>query len=121
MPTEAEHLTQARHNMDILNSFCSGTVPYPTTAYPDWAVTLAFYTVVHLVEARLAQYGIHSTNHLQRNNEIQRRFRPIWRNYNQLQNNSRRARYEFIHPTLARLRELINEDLWAILNYFGVP
>jgi len=118
---EAEHLTQVRHNIDILNSFCSGAVPYPTTVYPDWAVTVAFYTAVHLVEARLAQYHTHSTNHAQRDNEIRRRFRPIWHNYNRLQNNSRGARYDFMHPTLDLLRRLINEDLWAILNYFGVP
>jgi len=121
MATETEHLTQVRHNIDILNSFCSGAVPYPTTAYPDWAVTLAFYTAVHLVEARLAQHGIHSTSHLQRNNEVRRRFRPIRRNYDRLQSSSQEARYDFKHPTPDSLRERINEDLWAILNYFGVP
>jgi uncharacterized protein (UPF0332 family) len=54
MPSESIHLSQTRHNLAFLQSFYA-----LSTSYADWAVTVAFYAVVHAVEAMLARHGLH--------------------------------------------------------------
>lgn len=44
MPESKEHYYHAEHNLEFLKSFC------PSHKYNDWAITVAFYTSVHLVE-----------------------------------------------------------------------
>jgi hypothetical protein len=44
MPTDAEHLNQGNHNIEFLSFF------YADTRFNDWAVTVAFYSALHIVE-----------------------------------------------------------------------
>ncbi|MFN3422477.1 MAG: hypothetical protein ACK40X_12215, partial [Armatimonadota bacterium] len=92
----------------------------PTTPYADWAVTVAFYTVVHAVEAFLARQGVHSRTHTERRSHVRRSFPHIWTLYYRLDTFSRQARYEGIHPSPRLLRQLVDHDLTTILNSLGV-
>ncbi len=115
MPNELLHKWQVRHNLTFLRSFYE-----PTTPYTDWAVTVAFYTAVHAVEATLAQQGFHSRTHTERRSHVRRLFPHIWTLYYRLDTFSRQARYEGIHPLPHLLRQLIDHDLTTILKSLGV-
>lgn len=45
MPSEQNHIDQAKHNISFLESF------YPNYKFNDWSITVAFYTCIHIVEA----------------------------------------------------------------------
>jgi hypothetical protein len=66
--------------------------------FVDWAVVALFYAAVHYVEAHLAKHAppVHSANHDKRDNNIasSRVLKPLWKNYRELKNQSRLARYE---------------------------
>lgn len=72
-----------------------------TRQFPDWMATGVFYAAVHLVDALLANRGIHPRGHTQRgpagafgrNDYVQRLLRPIYPDYRELYNLSRTARY----------------------------
>lgn len=44
MPTGRDHKQQTQHNLQFLRSFL------PDRKYDDWAVTVAFYTALHIME-----------------------------------------------------------------------
>ena len=44
MPADINHINQAKHNFQFLESF------YNTFNYNDWSITVAFYAAVHIVE-----------------------------------------------------------------------
>lgn len=50
MPTPDQHRQQAEHNKAFIRDL-------DTTPYLDWAVTVAFYTALHLVEWFLTSKG----------------------------------------------------------------
>jgi len=54
MPTQQQHLVQAKHNEDFVNSF-----DLQTTPYLDWVVTGIYYAALHYVESYLALQGKH--------------------------------------------------------------
>ena len=56
MAAQSQHEVKARNNRDFLREI-------DATVRADWAVVVAFYTAVHLVERLRAQAGEHSTNH----------------------------------------------------------
>lgn len=66
--------------------------------FVDWAVVALFYAAVHYVEAHLAKNAppVHSSNHEKRDNAITSSavLKPLWKNYRELKNQSRLARYE---------------------------
>ena len=88
MATEAEHRKQAEHNRTFLNAI-------DKKAFPDWWVTVAFYSAVHLIEAFLARQTPrpHSGSHTRRNNILKRQYDALWREYRPLYAFSRLARY----------------------------
>ncbi|OGW88152.1 MAG: hypothetical protein A3G33_02695 [Omnitrophica bacterium RIFCSPLOWO2_12_FULL_44_17] len=45
MPSSNQHLQQANHNLHFLASFVTNY------SYNDWAITVSFYTAVHVIEA----------------------------------------------------------------------
>ena len=49
MPSFDQHIRQAQHNIEFLESF------YPTYKFNDWAITVSFYTAVHIIEAVIAK------------------------------------------------------------------
>lgn len=44
MPTDAEHISQASHNITFLKTF------YSQYRYNDWSITVAFYSALHIIE-----------------------------------------------------------------------
>jgi len=115
MPSESVHLSQTRHNLAFLQSFYT-----PSTPYADWAVTVAFYAVVHAFEAVLARRGIHSQSHRERRRYVRLLFPQIWALYYRLDVFSRRTRYDGFRPPPTLLRQLIDHDLPDILNQLGI-
>ena len=89
--TEKEHRKKYRENKNILENELSidRTVSY------NWIATIAFYSVLHLVEGKLATYNIHSKSHTASENMVnsQRDFRNIRTKYKTLHTRSIVARY----------------------------
>lgn len=51
MPDDTHHCSQSNHNIDFLKSF------FPSCLYNDWAITVAFYTSLHIVENAIFKKG----------------------------------------------------------------
>jgi hypothetical protein len=115
VPSQSVHLTQVRHNLAFLQSFYT-----PTTPYADWAVTIAFYAVVHAVEAVLAHQQKHSQSHRERRQHVRRLLPNLWVLYYRLDTFSRQARYEGFRPDPTLLRQLIDHDLPTLLSALGI-
>jgi len=60
----ADHLKRARDNRAFAARLVSTDNPDPTDV--QWAVTAAFYSALHLVEATFALHGIHCEHHRDR-------------------------------------------------------
>ena len=90
MPGVDVHSRQAKHNKAFLTEF-----NLVQTAYSDWAVTVMFYTALHLIEAYLATKGLHPADHGVRDNYLTRMtaLKPIYRPYRELRHYSEKARY----------------------------
>jgi len=91
MPSENVHRRQAEHNKQFLD-----WLNLDVTPYLDWAVTIMFYTALHLAEWLLATKGYHSDSHENRHQAMGRvsELRPIYPDYRELETQSRRSRYE---------------------------
>ena len=91
MAVEQDHLDRANLNLelaaDLLETFGQ--------KYYDWTVTVLFYVAVHLIEAKLACNDVHSGHHKERKKSMQRDrvLNAVMREYNDLYNRSRDARY----------------------------
>lgn len=110
MPTREQHLTQARRNETLVDELQQPG----SDGYPDWCTTIAFYAVVHYVEAYLAP-DRHSANHKARNAYLGAELPLLWPNYRALMNASQRSRYFLTW----RSEELVPalEDLRVIRTY----
>jgi len=119
MPSESVHRFQAEHNKQFLD-----WLDLDVTKYLDWAVTVIFYTALHLVEWLLATKGLHSDSHASRHRAMSRvsELKLIYRYYRELENQSRRSRYEgakftreFVKsklmPKLERIESLIRDSV----------
>lgn len=87
MAAEESHLRKADHNLRFLNLFRTND------AFCDWAVVVAFYRALHIVEGLFATNDLHSDSHTSRNDALKRRFPDVWREYHPLYNQARYARY----------------------------
>lgn len=89
MASETDHIRLANRNHDILLQLVDGG------AFLDWAVTVAFYKALHVVEAVFCNdLGVHSTSHAEREKTLKiARYRSIFRNHGHLLTASRVARY----------------------------
>jgi len=94
----------------------------------DWAITACFYAALHHVDSYLARFGIQPRDHQERENWVQRRLRPIFREYRDLKRFSIRARYDAFQMTPATafqppfVENLLTTELEAIRNYIaGLP
>ena len=80
-------MTQWSHNRSLL-----AHVP---AAYPDWLVTIAFYTALQAIDALLAYDNITAISHDTRNTTLKQtnRYDYIWKQYSPLYDLSRKVRY----------------------------
>lgn len=117
MATETEHRQQAQRNQDFLDSI-------DAAKFPEWAVTVAFYKAVHLVELLLAKksLGHLSGYHSQRNNLLKRRYPGLWKDYGPLYRFSRVARYWCLHveprhvPPIIKRLERAERTVYKLLK-----
>lgn len=102
MPSRSDHLWQARHNAD----FYAGI---DKTAFPDWGITVLFYTALHYIDTLLSEVnppgGIHPDKHKVRDNAVAlvAQLKPIYINYSFLKNQSFNARYKVLPVAAARV------------------
>jgi hypothetical protein len=89
MPSKIRHIEQAKSNARFLSLF-----DLARTQHPDWAITVAFYTAVHLVEALFAVQCLHHENHAPRNTQVSLSLPEVAGNYVAMYVASRRARYQ---------------------------
>ena len=89
MATEGDHIRLANRNHEFLLKLLQDG------DFPDWAVTVAFYKAVHVVEAVFAaSMAFDSTSHSVREERLKiPRFKDIWKDYSHLLTASRIARY----------------------------
>ena len=90
MPSRDEHITQARHNAAFYAAI-------DRVGFPDWAVTVLFYTALHYVDALLAEKGnIDPTKHTLRSDVVSRlaELKPVYGDYEFLKNASYNSRYK---------------------------
>lgn len=93
LPTD--HERKASHNANFLRFIQRHDVGSNPT-YPDWLVTVSFYTSLHYVDAKLASLipPLHPRNHAERNNFVARNLPPdTARKYFYLKSKSEFARY----------------------------
>jgi hypothetical protein len=88
LPSRDERLAQAAKNEKLANALAK-------SEFTDWAVTLYFYTAIHLVESILSIHGYHCDDHTERNKRISAipQLRKIFPEYQMLKTLSRQARY----------------------------
>jgi hypothetical protein len=88
MPSADQHRRKAESNRRFLDSIVCAD-------FPDWKVTVAFYTAVHVVERLRAASGDgHSTSHEDRLAYVRLRHTAIHSAYHVLLNVSLLARYQ---------------------------
>ena len=93
MPTLNQHLSLAESN----ERFAESIAELPTR-FPDWEITVLFYSALHYVDAFLSTQGIHPRSHDSRIQSI-RSFINIWENYRDLYHLSLDARYNTVSFT----------------------
>jgi len=102
MPKKDEHINWATHDQNFWAS-----IDLDNTPFTDWAVTGMFYESVHWVEAFLATKSRHSKAHAERKMNIvshKAELQPIWKDYIQLERDSRNARYLCYQYTAEQVR-----------------
>lgn len=66
MADRSEHRAQAELNRSLAERLLAEGRRDNDQGLIDWAVTVAFYSAVHCVEAALADHGLHPKNHRER-------------------------------------------------------
>jgi hypothetical protein len=122
--TAAKHLTRAQQNYETYQRLKNSGQDL------DWAVTVLFYTALHLVQAYFVEqaatgFDIPQT-HQERATRIGLKLLPIYRHYRALEERSRSARYEPDYIPLALQAVQAREDLdfapiVAELRRRGIP
>jgi hypothetical protein len=106
MPDVATHQQQVAHNQQVI-----AYLQQAGDRYLDWVVTVMFYTALHLVDQVLAHHaGLHPRNHRQRHAAMsqQSSLAPVYRDYRELEHQSRRSRYEGARFTVQDVHLLAN-------------
>ncbi|MBC8228582.1 hypothetical protein H8E77_03420 [bacterium] len=120
MPSERIHRMQAEQNERL----AKGLVLL-SPQLMDWGITACFYTAIHLVDSYLARLGVHPDNHMEREEWIAYRLRPIQSEYRILKRYSLRARYDAaqMNPATAFqpsfVENLLSVELETIRNYIA--
>lgn len=91
MPSQDEHLIQARHNETLVSMLLR-----VSPRHADWAVVASFYAAVHYVEAYFAARGIHSQSHAERSRNLKRCMPSMVAPLHDLKEAADRARYRCI-------------------------
>jgi hypothetical protein len=113
VPNRRSHVAKFRHN-ERLSRTLEGT---PNN---DWAVTLLFYSALHLVDACLAP-AQHPKRHADRRNLAANNplLQPIWAHYRVLEDRSQEARYDCIRFSDQRVRDLRSQHFEPLKRHLS--
>lgn len=117
MPTQQQHLAQAKHNEDFINSF-----DLQTTPYLDRVVNGIYYAALHYVESYLALQGKHPRSDRYRDEMFPQLgdLRPIYADFRTLRDYSRGARYDIQKFSATEVEGLIRNELNAVRQHITV-
>jgi len=104
LPSKEEHLKQANKNERFYVTF-----ELDDTEFLDWAVTVLFYSILHYVDAFLAdRMGYDPPDHYRRTSCCEKipELRQIYNQYMRLKDQSEKARYWLRQFTPASVRQL---------------
>ena len=92
MPSTEEHKRKYDENRRLLDT----NLNIEDCDFYNWIVTVSFYAALHLVEAKLAEYGIDSKDHFARCNNVERfsQFKNNRSQYKTQYDKSRIERYD---------------------------
>lgn len=109
MPTYMQHVYQAERNEYFLASFDPAT-----TQHGDWAITIAFYTALHMLDAYLATRQVHPDSHFERIGKLlaDPKLQSLRVGYLRLYKESRSARYD-CRPVLPDRAAKIIQGVYA--------
>jgi hypothetical protein len=106
MPDIATHRQKGQHNQQVIAHLqMAGDI------YLDWVITAMFYTALHLVDQVLYHNArLNPRSHRERHAAIgqQSALAPVYRDYRELERQSRRSRYDcadFTPQEVQRLAE----------------
>lgn len=106
MPSKAKHLSQS-----ILNEDFAKEIEKLDNKYSGWIVVAHFYSILHLVDAYIRNaYRYQPSDHYARKSAISRdsQLRTIYRDYRQLETESREARYKCHNFNKGELKTIHN-------------
>jgi hypothetical protein len=104
MPDIATHRRKVQHNQQVI-----AHLQAPGDIYLDWVITAMFYTALHLVDQVLYHKArLNPRNHRERHAAIgqQPALAPVYRDYRELERQSRRSRYDCADFTLQEVQWL---------------
>lgn len=111
-----EHLAKARHNERFLQE-----LRLDTTDFLDWAVTVAFYSALHYIDALLAyNHGFDPKDHRERSTELTRHAhlrKNVKYSFEDLKNDGIEARYTDRVFTAEEYRDHIQPRLQEVRTY----
>jgi hypothetical protein len=123
MAGRANHLRQARANFAHAEWLLHTARSDPICV--QWAVTVAFYSALHCIEAHLADRGIHCDTHFQRQRTLREPRAAIPRGariqYHQLKDWSEQARYYLrqFRPEMVE-QTILNQHLREVTSFVGL-
>ena len=115
MPTAQQHLDQYNHNKQFLGE---DLLDCDNTPYLDWILTIAFYAAIHLFEKHLADKNMHSGNHDQRLDNINKYtvLKQLKKPYSELKRASENARYKCHEYSPDDVKKFLRHELLQIKN-----
>ena len=115
MSSKDEHYEKVKHNDKFFNTV-------KTEEFPDWSVIVTFYRAVHLIESVFALNGVHTNSHEDRkaimNNDTVNYPHELRRNYRELENLSRQARYKAELPITMQSVDIAQECYDIIRSWY---
>lgn len=110
----AAHLTKARHNFELYQKLRS------ERTHLDWAITLLFYTALHLVQSYACQHGPWvPRDHYERARFVNEELRPIYHPYRDLEDRSKNMRYDLHETTTAEVEAWHDVEFQRIAAHLG--
>jgi len=92
MGDKSGHLRKISHNNNFFKLVLKND-PLTNPIYPDWMVTIIFYTALHHVDAKLSELDIHPDTHPDRNSFVAYHLKQVCKDYLFLKSRSEYARY----------------------------
>jgi hypothetical protein len=114
MPTQQQHLSQAKHNENFVKSF-----DLDSTSYLDWVVTGIYYAALHYIESYLALLKKHPRSNEYRERMFQeiKDLTSIYPDFRTLKDYSQGARYDLQKFSKVEVEDIIRNELNDIRNH----